>query len=48
VPLGGDAQLLVFDSANTSYKGFKAGDIRIDEVCRHVPQAGDAGSPRPP
>jgi hypothetical protein len=28
VPLGGDAQLLVFDSANTSYKGFKAGDVR--------------------
>jgi hypothetical protein len=31
VPLGGDAQLLVFDSANTSYKGFKASDIRIDK-----------------
>ncbi|MGJ7917291.1 metallophosphoesterase [Massilia sp. LXY-6] len=30
VPLGGDAQLLVFDSANTSYKGFKAGDLRLD------------------
>jgi hypothetical protein len=29
VPLGGDAQLLVFDSAGTSYKGFKAGDIRL-------------------
>jgi hypothetical protein len=28
VPLGGDAQLLVFDSANTSYKGFAAGDPR--------------------
>ncbi len=28
VPLGGDAQLLVFDSANTSYKGFAAGDVR--------------------
>jgi hypothetical protein len=31
VPLGGDAQLLVFDSANTSYKGFKAGDVRLDK-----------------
>ncbi|MFC5547010.1 metallophosphoesterase family protein [Massilia aerilata] len=31
VPLGGDAQLLVFDSANTSYKGFKAGDVRIEK-----------------
>jgi hypothetical protein len=31
VPLGGDAQLLVFDSASTSYKGFKAGDIRIEK-----------------
>lgn len=30
VPLGGDAQLIVFDSANTDWKGFKAGDIRID------------------
>jgi hypothetical protein len=30
VPLGGDAQLLVFDSANTSYKGFPAGDVRIE------------------
>jgi hypothetical protein len=30
VPLGGDAQLLVFDSANTSYKGFKAGDVRLE------------------
>lgn len=29
VPIGGDAQFIVFDSANTSYKGFKAGDIRI-------------------
>jgi hypothetical protein len=29
VPLGGDAQLLVFDSANTSYKGFKPGDVRV-------------------
>lgn len=28
VPLGDDAQLLVFDSANTSYKGFAAGDLR--------------------
>jgi hypothetical protein len=31
VPLGGDAQLLVFDSASTSYKGFKAGDMRIEK-----------------
>jgi hypothetical protein len=31
VPLGADAQLLVFDSANTSYKGFKAGDVRLDK-----------------
>jgi hypothetical protein len=31
VPLGHDAQLLVFDSANTSYKGFKAGDVRLDK-----------------
>lgn len=30
VPIGGDAQLLVFDSANTSYKGFKPGDVRIE------------------
>lgn len=30
VPIGGDAQFLVFDSANTSYKGFKAGDARIE------------------
>jgi hypothetical protein len=29
VPLGGDAQLLVFDTANTSYKGFKDGDLRL-------------------
>jgi hypothetical protein len=29
VPLGGGAQLLVFDSANTSYKGFKPGDVRL-------------------
>jgi hypothetical protein len=29
VPLGGDAQLIVFDSANTNWKGFKPGDIRI-------------------
>jgi len=29
VPLGGDAQFIVFDSANTNYKGFKAGDPRI-------------------
>jgi hypothetical protein len=29
VPLGGDAQLLVFDSANTSYKGFQQGDVRL-------------------
>jgi hypothetical protein len=28
VPLGGDAQLIVFDSANTSWKGFAAGDPR--------------------
>ncbi len=31
VPLGDDAQLLVFDSANTSYRGFKPGDIRIEK-----------------
>ena len=31
VPLGGDAQLLVFDSANTSYKGFKPGDVRLEK-----------------
>lgn len=31
VPIGGDAQFLVFDSANTSYKGFKAGDIRLQK-----------------
>jgi hypothetical protein len=30
VPLGGDAQLLVFDSANTSYKGFAADDPRTE------------------
>jgi hypothetical protein len=29
VPLGGDAQLIVFDSANTNWKGFKPGDVRI-------------------
>jgi hypothetical protein len=29
VPLGGDAQLIVFDSANTNWKGFKPGDARI-------------------
>ena len=29
VPLGGDAQLIVFDSANTNWKGFKPGDPRI-------------------
>jgi hypothetical protein len=31
VSLGPDAQLLVFDTANTSYKGFAAGDARIDQ-----------------
>jgi hypothetical protein len=31
VPLGGGAQLMVFDSANTSYKGFKPGDVRLDK-----------------
>jgi len=30
VPLGADAQLIVFDSANTNWKGFKPGDARID------------------
>jgi hypothetical protein len=29
VPLGADAQLIVFDSANTNWKGFKEGDARI-------------------
>jgi hypothetical protein len=29
VPLGGGAQLIVFDTANTNYKGFKAGDPRL-------------------
>jgi hypothetical protein len=29
VPLGAGAQLIVFDSSNTSYKGFKPGDPRI-------------------
>jgi hypothetical protein len=29
VPLGGGAQLIVFDTANTSWKGFKPGDARI-------------------
>jgi hypothetical protein len=29
VPLGADAQLIVFDSANTDWKGFKQGDARI-------------------
>lgn len=29
VPLGGGVQLIVFDSANTSYKGFKEGDVRV-------------------
>ncbi|MES2015113.1 MAG: metallophosphoesterase [Pseudomonadota bacterium] len=29
VPLGNDAQLIVFDSANTAYKGLKAGDPRL-------------------
>lgn len=29
VPLGGGAQLIVFDSANTNWKGFKPGDARI-------------------
>jgi hypothetical protein len=29
VPLGGGAQLIVFDSANTNWKGFKPGDTRI-------------------
>ncbi|MGB9111004.1 MAG: metallophosphoesterase, partial [Telluria sp.] len=31
VPLGDDAQLLVFDSARASYKGFNPGDIRLDK-----------------
>ena len=31
VPIGGDAQFIVFDSANTTYKGFKAGDIRLEK-----------------
>jgi hypothetical protein len=30
VPLGANAQLIVFDSANTNWKGFKPGDARID------------------
>ncbi|WP_075791389.1 metallophosphoesterase family protein [Massilia putida] len=30
VPLGGDAQLIVFDSANTNWKGFKPGDVRVE------------------
>jgi hypothetical protein len=29
VPLGADAQLVVFDTANTDYKGFKPGDPRL-------------------
>ncbi|MFL6673656.1 MAG: metallophosphoesterase family protein [Massilia sp.] len=29
VPLGGGAQLIVFDSANTTYKGFAPGDPRV-------------------
>jgi len=29
VPLANDAQFIVFDSANTSYKGFREGDIRL-------------------
>jgi hypothetical protein len=29
VPLGGDAQLIVFDTANTTYKGLKEGDPRF-------------------
>ncbi|WP_081933702.1 metallophosphoesterase [Massilia sp. 9096] len=29
VPLGGGVQLIVFDSANTDYHGFKPGDVRI-------------------
>jgi hypothetical protein len=29
VPLGGGAQLIVFDSANTNWKGFAPGDARI-------------------
>lgn len=29
VPLGGDAQLIVFDSADTDWHGFKPGDARI-------------------
>jgi hypothetical protein len=29
VPLGAGAQLIVFDTANTYYKGFKAGDPRL-------------------
>ena len=29
VPLGGGIQLIVFDSANTDYHGFKPGDVRI-------------------
>lgn len=31
VPIGGDAQFIVFDSANTTYKGFKAGDVRLQK-----------------
>jgi len=31
VPIGNDAQFIVFDSANTSYKGFKEGDIRLQK-----------------
>lgn len=30
VPLGGDAQLIVFDSANTDWKGFREDDVRIE------------------
>jgi hypothetical protein len=29
VPLGANAQLIVFDSANTNWKGFKPGDTRV-------------------
>ncbi|MES3022563.1 MAG: metallophosphoesterase [Pseudomonadota bacterium] len=31
VPLGGDAQLIVFDTANTQWRGFKAGDARLQK-----------------
>jgi hypothetical protein len=47
VPLGAGAQLIVFDSANTSHKGFKPGDPRIGiyaDTWRKIDALARAGS----